>query len=94
MTACDRCPDHDINISPVDFNAKLGREYNFPIVGKLSLYTKKQNGMRLTDSSTRLRDPDVYKAMWLSADHTTINQIDNIVIDGRHASGVLQVQSI
>lgn len=103
--AYDRCPDHDIKIVLGDFNAKLGKENIFgPTVGKFSLHEEtSDNGMRLTDfaaaknmvvSSTKFRHLDIHKATWLSPDQKTRNQIDHVVIDGRHSSSVLDVRSI
>ena len=101
----DRCPGHDIKIVLGDFNAKVGRENVFhPTVGNFSLHdTTSDNGMRLVDfaaaknmvvSSTRFRHKDIHKATWVSPDQRTRNQIDHLVIDGRHSSSVMDVRVI
>ena len=79
-----------------DFNAKVGREGIFgPTVGQHSLYEKTSaNGFRLVSfaaahnmviSSTRFQHLNIHKATWRSPDLNTKNQIDHVVIDGRHA---------
>ncbi|XP_073832850.1 uncharacterized protein [Musca autumnalis] len=44
-------------------------------------------------SSTRFNHLDIHKGAWLSPDQRTSNQIDHVVIDGRHSSRVLDVRS-
>ena len=101
----EQCPQHDVKIVLGDFNAKVGKEGIFgQTVGKFSLLTDNlDNGMRLIDfaaarnmvvSSTRFQHLDIHKATWLSPDQKTRNQIDHVVIDGRHASSVLDVRTI
>ena len=101
----DRAPAHDIKIILGDFNAKVGKEAAFyPAIGKFSLHEETtDNGMRLIDfaaarnmvvSSTRFKHRDIHKATWLSPDQSTRNQIDHVVIDGRHVSSVLDVRSV
>ena len=36
---------------------------------------------------------DIHKATWMSPDRSTFNQIDHIVINGRHVSSVLDVRT-
>ena len=83
-----------------DFNAKVGREGMFgPTVGKHSLQEKtSDNGFRLVSfaaaqnmviSSTRFQLLNIHKATWRSPDLNTKNQIDHVVLDGRHASSIL-----
>jgi len=102
--AYERCPAYDIKIVLGDFNAKVGREGIFgPTVGRYSLHeTSSSNGLRLIDfaaahnmvvSSTRFQHDNIHKATWQSPDQSTFNQIDHIVIDGRHASSILDVRS-
>ena len=100
----DRCPTHDVKIVLGDFNGKLGRESIYcPTIGHFSLHQEtNENGMRLIDfatgrnmviSSTKFQHRDIHKATWLSPDQKTKNQIDHVVIDGRHASSVLDVRT-
>ncbi|XP_050742432.1 craniofacial development protein 2-like [Drosophila biarmipes] len=97
-------PDHDVELILGDFNAKVGRKRIFdPTVGRFSLHeTTSNNGLRLIDfaaarnmvvSSTRFRHFDIHKATWLSPDQKTRNQTDHVVIDGRHASSVMDVRT-
>ena len=89
-----------------DFNTKVGREGIFgPTVGKHSLLEKtSDNGFRLVSfaaaqnmviSSTRFQHLNIHKTTWQSPDLNTENQIDHVVIDGRHASsmGSIQIKS-
>ena len=100
----DRCPSHDVKIVLGDFNGKIGRESFFsPTIGQFSLHhTTNNNGKRLIDfamgrnmvvSSTKFQHLNIHKATWLSPDRNTSNQIDHVVIDGRHASSVLDVRT-
>lgn len=101
----DQCPRYDVKIVLGDFNAKVGREGLFgPAVGKFSLHANtSDNGYRLIDfavarnmviSSTRFQHLDIHKATWLSPDQNTANQIDHVLIDGRHSSSILDVRTI
>ena len=98
----NRCPRSNIKVLVGDFNAKVGREGIFgPTVGKHSLHEKtSDNGFRLVSlsaaqnmliSSTRFQHLNIHKATWRSLDLNTKNQIDHVVIDGRHASSILDV---
>ena len=100
----DKCPAHDIKIVLGDFNAKVGQEGIFgTTVGQFSLLsTTLPNGVRLIDFaaarnmvvySTRFQHLDIHKATWLSSDRSTRNQIDHFVINGSHASNVVDVHT-
>lgn len=97
-------PRNDVKIVIGDFNAKVGKEETFrETVGKESLHeVSNKNGQRLIDfargnamvvMSTWLQRKNIRKATWRSPDGTTFNQIDHVVIDGRHASDILEVDS-
>lgn len=101
----ERCPRHDVKVVLGDFNAKVGKEGIFgPAVGNHSLHeSTSDNGMRLIDfavarnmvvSSTRFKHRSIHKATWLSPDQKTRNQIDHVLIDGRHSSSVMDVRTI
>lgn len=100
----DKAPNRDIKIILGDFNAKIGREvYYRPAIGKYSLHeTSNDNGTRVIDfaasrnmvvSSTYFEHKNIHKATWVSPDGRTKNQIDHVLIDGRHSSNVLDVKS-
>jgi len=100
----DGAPKRDIKIILGDFNAKIGREvYYRPTIGKYSLHENSNgNGTRVIDfaasrnivvSSTYFEHKNIHKATWESPDGRTKNQIDHVLIDGRHCSNVLDVRS-
>ncbi|XP_067638312.1 craniofacial development protein 2-like [Eurosta solidaginis] len=103
--AYESCSRHDIKVVLGDFNARVGKEGVFgPTVGKFSLHNETSpNELRLIDfagagnmviSSTRFTHKKIHQATWLSPGRNTRNQIDHVVIDGRHASSVLDVRTI
>ena len=100
----DGAPKRDIKIILGDFNAKIGREvYYRPTIGKYSLHeNSNENGTLVIDfaasrnmviSSTYFEHKNIHKATWESPDGRTKNQIDHVLIDGRHCSNVLDVRS-
>ncbi|XP_050337863.1 uncharacterized protein LOC126764111 [Bactrocera neohumeralis] len=44
--------------------------------------------------STRFQHKKIHQVTWLSPDRKTTNQIDHVVIDGRHVSSVLDVRAL
>ena len=69
----DKCAAHDIKISLIDFNAKIGQEYMFgPTGGQFSLHwTASPNDVRLIDftavrnmliCSTRFQHRDIHRS--------------------------------
>ena len=100
----NRSPARDIKIILGDLNAKVGREVIYrPAIGMHSLHENSHdNGCRLIDlavsnnmviSSTCFPHKNIHKATWVSPDGITANQIDHILIDGRHCSNILDVRS-
>ena len=87
-----------------DFNAKVGREAIYQgIIGMYSLHsTSSDNGVRLINfaassremviNSTCFQHRRIHKGTWVS-ETGTVNQIDHVLSDARHASNVMDVRS-
>ena len=82
----------------------MGQETIYhPTIGKHSLHeTTNENGLRLIDyamsknmviSGTYFPHKNIYKMWWRSPDGRTNNQIDHVLIDGRHCSNKMDVRS-
>jgi hypothetical protein len=87
-----------------DFNAKVGRENIFkPTIGNESLHQdSNDNGVRkinfatsknLVIKSMMFPHQNIHKYTWTSHDGNTHNQIDNILVDRRRHSSILDVRS-
>lgn len=98
-------PRYDMKIILGDANAKVGKESIWrSITGKESLHdVSNDNGIRLLSfanshnlfvASTSFPRKDIHKQTWKSPDERTINQIDHVLIDGRHKSSVMDVKSL
>ncbi|XP_072392205.1 uncharacterized protein [Diabrotica undecimpunctata] len=96
-------PNHDIKIILGDLNAKVGTEdYVIPVAGRYSLHeVTNDNGSRLVDfatgcnvaiKSTQFAGKKIHKATWRSNDGRTNNQIDHVLIDGRHSSSIISIE--
>ncbi|XP_067625268.1 craniofacial development protein 2-like [Eurosta solidaginis] len=100
----ERCPRHDTKVVLGDFNVRVCKGVFGPTVGKFSLHNETSpNGLRLIDfagapnmvfTSTMFMHKKIHQATWLSPDRNTRNQIDHVVIGGRHVSRVLDVRTI
>ena len=74
-----------------------------PTIGKYSLHDNcNNNGLRAVDfatghnlaiGSTCFKHKNIHKATWKSPDGQTFNQIDHVMIDGRHISNLLDVRT-
>ncbi|WP_333765053.1 endonuclease/exonuclease/phosphatase family protein [Streptomyces sp. IBSBF 2390] len=99
----DQCPKHDAKVILGDFNAKIGRERYQGIKGTQSKHnTSTDNAERLINfaasrqlivSSTCFPHKNIHKGTWRSPDKRTVNQIDHVLVDSRHASNILDVRS-
>ncbi len=100
----NKCPKHDIKIVIGDLNAQVGREEIFkPTIGKFSFHNDtNENGLKLINfaaahnmviSSTCFRHKKIHLTTWTSPGLRIKSQIDHVLIDGRHASDVLDVRS-
>ena len=87
-----------------DFNAKVAREIIFkPAIGQESLHQdSNDNGFRLLNfatsknlvvKSTMFPHRNIHKYTWTSPDGKTHNQIDQVLIDRRCHSSVLDVRN-
>jgi hypothetical protein len=97
-------PKYHTKILLGDFNAKLGREDTFKLmIGNESLHEdSNDNGVRvvifatsknLVVKSTMFPHRNIHKYTWTSPDGKTHNQIDDILIDRRWHSSILDVRS-
>jgi hypothetical protein len=88
----------------LDFNDKVGRDVIFmPTIGNESLHEiSNDNGVglvnfttskNLTIKSMMFPNFNIHKFTWTSTDGRTHNQIDQILIDGRRHSSILDVRS-
>ena len=101
----DELPAHDIKIMLGDFNAKVGQEEVYrPTTGKYSLHqTTNENGQRmifyaaernLVVRSTFFQHRSRHLATWKHPnDNIPPNQIDHLLISGRHFSDVIDVKT-
>src|SRR5699024_5911508 len=87
-----------------DFNAKVGREEEYrPIIGPESLHQESnENGVlmvcfatvkQMIVSSTYFPRKDLHKGTWISPNGRVINQIDHVLVDGRHRGCVEHVRT-
>lgn len=100
----DELPKADVRIVLGDFNAQIGRETEYRrVTGGHSLHeVSNDNGSRLINlasslnlavKSTWFPRKDIHKQTWISPDGTTRNQIDHMLIEGRHFSSILDVRT-
>jgi hypothetical protein len=97
-------PGHDMKIVIGDLNAKVGREKALfgDSIGVDSLHaTSNENGIRLGSfavatqmviGGTIFKHKDIHKGTWKSPDGQTTNQIDHILVDMRHRTGLQDVR--
>ena len=101
----DDLPAHDIKIVLGDFNAKVGKEEVFrPTIGRYSLHEiTNENGQRmiffaavrnLVAKSTFHQHKSRHLATWKHPnDNLPSNQIDHLLISGRHLTDVIDVKT-
>src|SRR5215510_15103928 len=100
----DHFPEYHIKILLGDFNAKVRKEDIFkPTIGNDSLHQdSNDNGVRTVNfatsknllvKSTMFPHRNVHKYTWTSPDWKTHNQIDNVLIDRRWHSSIVDVRS-
>jgi hypothetical protein len=103
-TVYDGTPGSDVKMVMGHFNAKMGKEDIFiPVVGQYSLHqTCNDNGLKAVDftmsrnlkiCSTYVPHKEIRKCTWISPDGKTSNQIDQVMIEGRHASDIEDVRN-
>ena len=96
---------HDVKIILGDFNAKLGKEDHLrAVIGTHSLHDNtNDNGSRLAEfavannmvvKTTQFQRKNIHKVTWVSNDGITRNQIDHVLIDGRHSSNIIGAHSL
>jgi hypothetical protein len=98
----DKFPKYHMKILLLDFNAKGGEGDIFkPTIGNESLHEiSNDNGVRLVNftskklrfKSTMFPHRNIHKYTWTSPDGKTHNQIDQILVDRRRHSNVLDVR--
>jgi endonuclease/exonuclease/phosphatase family metal-dependent hydrolase len=100
----DKFLKYHMNILLGDFNAKVGKENLLkPTIGNESLHRiSNDNGVRLVNfatsrnlgvKSTMFPLSNIHKYTWTTPGGKPHNQIDNILVDRRRHSNVLDVQS-
>ncbi|VDO53654.1 unnamed protein product [Schistosoma margrebowiei] len=88
----EKCPRKDLTILMGDLNAKVGIDNTGyeDIMGRHGLGERNENGERFANlcafnklfiGGTIFPHNSIYKATWISPDHTTENQIDHICIN-------------
>ena len=96
----DKIPKHDVKVILGDFNSQVGKEEVYgSTIGKYSIHNdSNDNGIRLIDFATSknliIRSTFFpHKRHHLVTWKTHENQIDHVLIDGRHFSNILDVRS-
>ena len=101
--AYESCPKHDVKIVLGDFNAQVGKESAFrPMTGCCGLHeVTNENGLCLINfaasknmviKSTYFMHKRIHLETWVHPKGTR-NQIDHVLIDGRHFSDILDVKA-
>jgi hypothetical protein len=101
----DIAPKNDVKIVLGDFNPKIGQDDAFkPTTRNNSAHeTSNDNGIRVVDfavsknmviSSSYFHHKKIHKVTWCSPDQLTMNQIDHVLTDQRHASDITDVRSM
>jgi hypothetical protein len=104
QTMVDKVPKSDLIILG-DVNAKLGKEPTYQkITGKHTLHEEtNRNGELLCDFAaannmivmiTQFQHKRIHKGTWRSPDHSTINQIDHVLINQNKKEVIEYVRSL
>jgi endonuclease/exonuclease/phosphatase family metal-dependent hydrolase len=98
----DSCPQY-VKIVMGDANAQVEKEEFLPVFGKKWLHQQtNNNGEKLTNfaesrglaiASTMFEHKKIHLRTWKSPDELTFNQINHVLIDGRHVSDLLDVRT-
>jgi hypothetical protein len=99
--AYDECPRSDVKLILGDFNAKAACEDQNENIGKYVLHTKCNDSSRrlvgfatshgIMIGGTLFLHKDIHKATWKSPSGTHRNQLNHVLIDGRHQCNLLDV---
>ena len=95
----------DIKIIVGDFNAKVDKEIICkPTIGNGSLYNEtNDNGIRMIQfaisnglnvRSTTFQHKDIHKETWYSAEGSTVNQIDQVLISNRFRCTITDIRAL
>jgi hypothetical protein len=101
----DRTPKHDIVMILGALNAKIGKEKAYEnVTGKHTLHgVSNQNGEmicnfanenNMTVMSTQFQHKSIHKGTWISAELTTVNQTDHILINTNKKKAVQDVRTL
>jgi hypothetical protein len=100
--AYDECPRSDAKLILGDFNERVSCEDENENISKYGLHTEcNDNDRRLvgfanpramTVGATLFPQKYIHNAMWKSPNGTHRNQIDHVLMDGRHRSNLLDVR--
>ena len=100
----EACPKHDVKIVLGDLNAQVGKEPTYrPTTGCCGVHEKtNENGLCLINfaasknmiiKSTYFMHKRIHQDTWKHPNGVIRNQIDHVLIDGRHFSDVIDIKA-